>query len=75
VDDTGPYNQAALTFMAGLTHKPESKQLKDGQRIAARVMGEMKKSPTEAQMLMDPELTAMMSGQVMRQVMLDTHGL
>jgi len=66
--------------MAGLTHVPESEKLKDGQRIAARAIDEMKTSPKVlearrqvARVNADPELAALMSDPVLRQVMLDTY--
>ena len=80
VVDTGPYNTADLTFKAGLAHVPESEHLKDGQRMAARAMDEIKDSPKVlearrqvARAIADPELAALMSDPVLSQVILDTY--
>lgn len=45
-DVTGPYNQASLTYKAGLEHDPENEDLQDGQRRALEGFG---KSPVGAE--------------------------
>ena len=71
----GPYNTAAMSYLAGLEHDPGNAELEDGRRCA---MDEVEKSPLGAEATenvararADPELAAILADPVMERLLVD----